>query len=92
MKNLQIIEAHFLSPTISRGARIKLVNTRFNQSKIISFNHKTDMIIEAMSYFDASLIVGINYNEIKKFYSIILDADSSHNFLNFNDINFKKVN
>lgn len=92
MKNLQIIEVYFVSPTNTRGARIKLVNTRFNQSKIISFNYETDMIMEAVSYFDDSLIVGINYNEIKGFYNIILGSNSSNSFLNFNDIDFKKVN
>ena len=54
MKNLQIIEIRYLAPTNTRGARIKLLDTRFKLSVTLSRDYALDSTVQAADYLTAN--------------------------------------
>lgn len=79
MKNLQIIEVKYISATDTKGSRVKLINDRFNESKLINydynFNNILDIALDVITKKD--LIIGYNYNEKTGVYNIILEAENN---------------
>lgn len=80
-KNFHLIEARYLGATNTRGSRIKLVSSRFEQSKTIpynySFNNARDIAIDYLKQ-NGHNVVGSG--EVNGNYVIVCDADENHSF------------
>ena len=50
MKNLQMLEIKYLAATNTKGARIKIIDTRFKASVTLSRDYETDGIQQAIGY------------------------------------------
>lgn len=79
MRNLQIIEVKYLGATDTKGSRVKLINDRFKESKLINYDYKFNNILDiALDVITKKeLIVGYNYNEKRCVYNIILEAENN---------------
>ena len=65
MKNLQMLEIKYLSATNTKGARIKIIDTRFKASITLSRDYEGDMEDQAFEYLTSRgfNIVAKCYNE-----------------------------
>lgn len=83
MKNLQMIEIKYLSSTSTKGARIKLIDTRFNVSITLARDYNVDATEQAIRFLEERgfNVIGKSYNEIKKIDYLFID-----NFEGINNI------
>ena len=76
MKNLQMIEIKYLAPTNTKGARIKLIDTRFKVSEILNYDYEIgDLINQAAEHlsnkgFD---VIFKSYDELNEKYYVFID-------------------
>ena len=76
MKNLQMIEIKYLAPTNTKGARIKLIDTRFEVSEILNYDYEIgDLINQAVKHlsnkgFD---VIFKSYDELNEKYYVFID-------------------
>ena len=76
MQNLQMIEIKYLAPTNTKGARIKLIDTRFKVSETLNYDYEIgDLTNQAIKHLS---IKGFNvifksYDELNKKQYIFLD-------------------
>ena len=75
MKNLQMIEIKYLAATNTKGARIKLIDTRFKVSEILNYDDIDDLINQAVKHlnnkgFD---VIFKSYDELNKKYYVFID-------------------
>ena len=83
MKNLQMIEIKYLSSTNTKGARIKLIDTRFNVSITLSRDYNIEATKQVVRFLEERgfNVVANSYNEIKKIDYLFID-----NFEGINNI------
>ena len=83
MKNLQMIEIKYLSSTNTKGARIKLIDTRFNVSITLARDYNVDATKQAIRFLEERgfNVIAKSYNEIKKIDYLFID-----NFEGINNI------
>ena len=83
MKNLQMIEIKYLSSTNTKGARIKLIDTRFNVSITLSRDYNIEATKQVVRFLEERgfNVVAKSYNEIKKIDYLFID-----NFEGINNI------
>ena len=79
MKNFRTIQVKFLPPTNSRGARMKITESRFNKtdSKVLSYDYSfTDGVDQVIKYLESIGIEiagkGTFKNETKEFNKSII--------------------
>lgn len=51
MQNLRMFEVKYLGPTNTRGSRVKITDTRFQKSVILSKSYKFDDVLEQAKEF-----------------------------------------
>ena len=76
MKNLQMIEIKYLAPTNTKGARIKLVDTRFKVSEILSYDYEiSDLINQAVKHLSNKgfNVIFKSYDELNEKYYVFID-------------------
>lgn len=76
MKNLQMIEIKYLAPTNTKGARIKLIDTRFKVSEILNYDYKIgDLINQAVKYLSNKgfNVIFKSYDELNEKYYVFID-------------------
>lgn len=84
MKNLQMIEIKYLASTNTKGARIKLIDTRFKCSITLARDYSVECYQQAERFLtDRGFnIVAKCYNEINQTYYLMSDTfESIHNEL-----------
>ena len=76
MQNLQMIEIKYLSPTDFKGARVKLIDTRFKVSKTLSYDYAIgDIVEQSIKYLKNKgfNVIFRSYDELNKKQFIFLD-------------------
>ena len=76
MQNLQMIEIKYLSPTNTKGARVKLIDTRFKVSEILSYDYEIGGIVkQAIQHLKNKgfNVIFKSYDELNKKQYIFLD-------------------
>ena len=76
MQNLQMIEIKYLSPTNTKGARVKLIDTRFKVSEILSYDYEIgDIVKQAIQHLKNKgfNVIFKSYDELNKKQYIFLD-------------------
>ena len=76
MQNLQTIEIKYLSPTNTKGARVKLIDTRFKVSEILSYDYEIgDIVKQAIQHLKNKgfNVIFKSYDELNKKQYIFLD-------------------
>lgn len=76
MENLQMIEIKYLAPTNTKGARIKLIDTRFEVSEILNYDYEIgDLINQTVKHLSNKgfNVIFKSYDELNKKYYIFID-------------------
>ena len=76
MQNLQMIEIKYLAPTNTKGARIKLIDTRFKVSEILNYDYEIgDLINQATKYLSNKgfNVIFKSYDELNEKYYVFID-------------------
>ena len=69
MKNLQMLEIKYLGATNTKGARIKIIDTRFKASITLSRDYEGDMEDQALKY-----LISRGFNIVAKCHNEITGA------------------
>ena len=76
MQNLQMIEIKYLSPTNTKGARIKLIDTRFKVSEILNYDYEIcNMLEQSIRHLKNKgfNVIFKSYDELNKKQYIFID-------------------
>ena len=76
MQNLQMIEIKYLSPTDTKGARVKLIDTRFKVNKTLSYDYEIgDITEQSVQYLKNKgfNVIFKSYDELNNKQYIFLD-------------------
>jgi hypothetical protein len=81
LQNFHLIEARYLGPTNNLGSRVKLVSSRFKQTKTIpynfSFNNARDIAIEWLKESGHNVV---GSGEVNGYYVIVCAANDEYEF------------
>ena len=78
MTHLHGITAKYMSPTNTKGARVKLISCRFNESIIINYDYSKNSIYEiAQVYLESKGFNIIALAETQKGYMLLSDTFKS---------------
>lgn len=81
MENFHLIEARYFGPTNSRGSRIKLTSSRFEQSKTIPYNYEFNNARDiAIDYLEKEGHNVLGSGEVNGHYVIVCGASDEHTF------------
>ena len=76
MQNLQMIEIKYLSPTNTKGAKIKLIDTRFEVSETLNYDYEIDDLInQAIQHLKNKgfNVIFKSYDELNAKYYVFVD-------------------
>ena len=76
MQNLQMIEIKYLAATNTKGARIKLIDTRFKVSETLNYDYEIDDLInQAIQHLKNKgfNVIFKSYDELNKKQYVFLD-------------------
>jgi hypothetical protein len=87
-RNFHLLKIKYITPTNTRGSRVKIIDLRFNKSKTIPFNYEFDCIVEMVKseIKNKSLIQGKAWDEKTKDYYLILNSDNNGSFVELGGI------
>ena len=73
MIRLQMLEISYIAPTSTKNSRVKIYDTRFNQTKIIPFNYEFDNEIDMVKNVLNCNSVAKSWNEKNGKYYLLID-------------------
>ena len=76
MQNLQMIEIKYLAPTNTKGARVKLIDTRFKVSETLNYDYEIgDLTNQAIKHLKNKgfNVIFKSYDELNKKQYVFID-------------------